>query len=486
MRLKTVTKTPQKTITPINAWAFSFACAIGWAAFIMPATVFLPRGGVRGSILAFVLGGAAMCVIALCYHYLGNLYPAQGGIYNLVKSSTNRSTAYVAAWAMGLAHMCCIPLNAKAMVMLLRVLLEEAFGLDFKVMFFHSDTLLLEAFLIVVELALFGFINVRGIRQTAKVQTVGAIILLGGIVIMLFAAAITSKKGFAGFTPIDPPNTSFFSSFLSIFLITPWAFVGFDSLSKVTQELNFPVKKIGAIMIVAVACGTFAYIANILITLLGMPEEYHTWTDYISSLKGLAGVDGFPVALAAKNTMGKVGTFVFFASCISATLTGLVGFFTSISRLVSQMAAGHVLPASLRKIDPKYGTPANAIWLVVILALLISLLRDSFDFIEDVASVGTSFGFGIVAYSTMKNARIRKEKKYFWIGLTGVVLCVFFLLFMFIRSNVLNNALSFKSYFLLMIWVLLGIANYSFFTRNREKSEIEINMSNIMNNSGKK
>ena len=155
----------RKKISPLNAWAFSFACAIGWAAFIMPATTFLPTGGVRGSILAFLVGGAAMIVIALCYHYLGNLYPTQGGIYNLTKVSMNRSVAYIAAWGMGLAHMCCIPLNAKAMAMLIRVALEEGFGLDFEVMFFGSDTLLLEAFLIVVGLILFGFINTRGIHR---------------------------------------------------------------------------------------------------------------------------------------------------------------------------------------------------------------------------------------------------------------------------------------------------------------------------------
>ena len=36
-------------LSPLNAWAFSFACMIGWAAFVMPATTFLPVGGVMGS-----------------------------------------------------------------------------------------------------------------------------------------------------------------------------------------------------------------------------------------------------------------------------------------------------------------------------------------------------------------------------------------------------------------------------------------------------
>ena len=195
------TNATRKRITPLNAWAFSFACAIGWAAFIMPATVFLPRGGIAGSILAFVLGGAAMCVVALCYHYLGNLFPAEGGIYNLIKVSMNRDIAYVAAWGMGLAHMCCIPLNAKAMAMLVRVFLEEVFGLDFEVLLFHSDTLLLEAILIVIGLILFGFINIRGIKQTARVQTIGALVLLGGIVVMLVATLLTTRNT-AAFTPV--------------------------------------------------------------------------------------------------------------------------------------------------------------------------------------------------------------------------------------------------------------------------------------------
>ncbi len=415
-----------------------------------------------------------MCVIALCYHYLGNLYPEEGGIYQLVKSSMGRDVAFVAAWGMGLAHMCCIPLNAKAMAMLVRVLLEEIFGLDFEVLFFHSDTLLLEALLIVIGLVLFGLINIRGIKQTARLQTVGAIVLLSGIVIMLLASIFTTRKGFDAFTPAVPPESSPTISFMSIFLIIPWAFVGFDSLSKVTPELSFSVKKIGKIMIIAVACGTFAYIANILTTLFGMPEDFSSWTEYLDSLNGKAGIDAFPVAMAANHAMGRVGTFIFFASCISATLTGLVGFSTSISRLMCQMAEDNMLPSALGKIDEKRGTPVNAIWLVVILALLLSLLRNSFDFIEEVASVGTSLGFGLVAFSTMRSAKARGDKKYMWLGLAGTVLSLFFLAFMVIHVKGLNTAMSFKAYFILMIWIFFGIVNFTFFTRNRDKSEIDL------------
>ena len=107
------------------------------------------------------------------------------------------------------------------------------------------------------------------------------------------------------------------------------------------------------------------------------------------------------------------------------------------------------------------------------LALLLSLMRDSFDFIEEVASAGTSLGFGLVAWTTLRTARARKNRKYAAAGAVGTVLCLGFLGMMALRLPGFQNAMRFRSWFLLMIWVFLGIANYSYFTRNREKSEID-------------
>ena len=469
----------QKKISPVNAWAFSFACAIGWAAFIMPATTFLPKGGVLGSIVAFLLGGAAMCLIGMNYHYLGNIYSDRGGIYKLVKASTNRSAAFVAAWGMGLAHLCCIPLNAKAMAMLVRIFLEEVFRIDFEAILFHTDTLVVEALLIIVGLILFGMINVKGIKITAFAQTVGAFLLIGGIAIILVATAATAQNPQAAVTPLNPPNISFFHSFMSIFLITPWAFVGFESLSKISQELSFPVKKIGGIMAIAVACGVFAYVGNILITVLSVPQGFTSWVDYLESLRNLPGVSGYPVAIAAKNSMGSVGTVIFFISCISATLTGLVGFFASVSRLIRQMAEDQLLPASLGKIDERHGTPVRAIWTVVTIALLLSLLRDSFDFIEEVASVGTSVGFGICSFAALLEAIKSKKRAFIFSGAAGTLLSLFWLFFMFIHTNGIDAALSVKSLYLLLFWIFLGIADYSYYTRDKNKSEVDIDLDKL-------
>ena len=463
-----------KKLSSLSAWAFSFACAVGWAAFVMPATVFLPRGGILGSVLAFLLGTIAMGVIAMNYHFLGNTFSGQGGIYNLVLVSMNRTSAFIATWGLGLAYLCCICLNAKAMAMLCRSIIEETLTWDFNVYFLESDTLFIEAAIVLLSLIFFAVINIRGIKHTARVQTVGAIALLAGIVIMLFAALFTAKKPFHAFTPLLPPDTIPIQGFVSLSLMIPWAFVGFDSLSKVSDELDFPVKRLGRIMLIAVGCAGFAYIANIFTTLIGVPEEYASWPEYLASFSNAVGVKSYPIAVISKNAMGKMGTAVFFIATFSATLTGLLGFSTTLSHLVSRIAEYGLIAPSLSVRHPKLGTPSRAIWLVFFMALIMSLMRDSFDFIEEIASVGTSVGFLFCSLSALLCAVNKGQKKYIVTGAVGAVLSLLWIVFSFIPIKGFSVMLTAKAMFLLSVWVFLGIAVYSLNLRRRTQIDIDL------------
>ena len=101
----------------LEAWSFSFACAVGWGAFVMPGTFYLKNAGFWGSILAFIFGTAAIILIALNYHFVVNSHKGPGGIYRLVALSLSRGNGFAAGWAIGLAYLCCFALNARAMAM---------------------------------------------------------------------------------------------------------------------------------------------------------------------------------------------------------------------------------------------------------------------------------------------------------------------------------------------------------------------------------
>ena len=57
-------------LSPLSAWALSFGCAVGWGAFIMPGTTFLPSAGPLGTLIGLGVGAAIMFLVGRNYHYL--------------------------------------------------------------------------------------------------------------------------------------------------------------------------------------------------------------------------------------------------------------------------------------------------------------------------------------------------------------------------------------------------------------------------------
>ena len=65
-------------LSPLGAWALAFGCSVGWGAFVMPGTTFLPVAGPLGTVLGIAIGGLIMLVIGMNYHYLMNRDPDAG------------------------------------------------------------------------------------------------------------------------------------------------------------------------------------------------------------------------------------------------------------------------------------------------------------------------------------------------------------------------------------------------------------------------
>ena len=65
----------KKYLGIFGAWALSFGCSVGWGAFVVPGTTFLPVAGPVGTALGLGLGGAVMLILALNFHYLMNRHP---------------------------------------------------------------------------------------------------------------------------------------------------------------------------------------------------------------------------------------------------------------------------------------------------------------------------------------------------------------------------------------------------------------------------
>ncbi len=455
----------------LKAWSFSFACAVGWGAFVMPGTFYLKNAGFWGSILAFAFGTVAIILIALNYHFVGNSHKGPGGIYRLVALSLSHGNGFAAGWAIGLAYLCCFALNARALAMLLRTITEEAIHYQFRMYLIPNNVLLVDAILIVFFLCLFAHLNIRGMRRIAHVQLLGALLLIGGI-ILLSAAVILSGHDEVYFPSLAEEtaahNEGLFPMIMRAFVLVPWAYVGFDSVSKVHKEIIFPKKRMAGVMIFSVLCISCAYVLNIIMGVYGLPMGTAFWPEILERMSGLPGVQSYPVALAAQNAMGKLGIVLFYCTAISATVTGLVGFSVCTSRIVSQMAQAKVLPAVLGEIDPKYNTPRKGILIITVLAGGMILLLNSYAFIEDLASFSTAIGYGYISISAVRIAWKRKRKLYLISGIGGILICGFWILLMLIPFAGLQTSISRNGIACITLWCFLGIAAYSVFSRNPE------------------
>lgn len=84
----------KKYLSPLGVWALSFGCSVGWGAFVMPGTTFLPIAGPLGTALGITIGAIIMLVIGRCYYYLMNRYPDSGGTYTYTKKYWDMITAF--------------------------------------------------------------------------------------------------------------------------------------------------------------------------------------------------------------------------------------------------------------------------------------------------------------------------------------------------------------------------------------------------------
>lgn len=69
-------------LSQIDVWAVALGCMVGWGAFVMPGTTFLPIAGPAGTVLALAICTALILVIGRNYAYLMARRPAKGGIYS--------------------------------------------------------------------------------------------------------------------------------------------------------------------------------------------------------------------------------------------------------------------------------------------------------------------------------------------------------------------------------------------------------------------
>jgi amino acid transporter len=230
---------------------------------------------------------------------------------------------------------------------------------------------------------------------SAWYHIVVVLFLIGALASVGFVQPVSFLKTFSSTDGFKPGY-----SFIVGLLLAQWTLTGYDASAHVTEETINPRKRApwGIIMAVVVSV-IFGFLMLSALTLS------------IGDLAKVQGYgDGALVPLLAERLGPKLGTVMVFLLAGAMWLCGLSAL-TSASRMVYAFARDGGLPLAKTwaKVDKKFKTPANAIWVLAAFALVLAFSVKLFSAILSVATIALYVSYGLPIAARLY-ARFKKHK----------------------------------------------------------------------------
>ena len=439
-------------LSPMAAWAFSIGTSVGWGSLVVTASTYLAQAGPLGSVLGLAVGALIMLVISRCYAYLMRCFPEAGGAYSFAREVFGYDQGFLTAWFLAMTYFAILWANATSLPLFSRIFLGGIFRFGKLYTIFGYDVFIGEALLSVAALLLVGWLCARFAHAMDKVMIGLACLFSAGIVICFIGAII----GRPVLKPSYVPDASALSQIVKIAVISPWAFIGFESISHATEEFDFDRGKIRRVLIISVVSTLLLYVFVTLLSVTAYPDRYDSWLAYIRDLDACEGLEALPAFYAASRYLGTAGVGLLMLSLLALVLTSLVGNITALSRLFWAMARDRLLPPRFSELNAS-GVPARAVYLTVGVSCLVPLVgRTAIGWIVDVTTIGATLIYGYVAASCSRYAREMEDRREMWFGRLGLGLMVLFGVYLLLPNIVGRGQLAKETYFLFIVWSVLG------------------------------
>ena len=440
-------------LSKIDVWSMAFGCMIGWGAFVMPGTTFLPIAGPLGTIIAMLVSTLIMLVIGYNFSFLMNRNPGAGGVYSYTKEAFGRDHAFLSSWFLCLSYLTIVFLNGTALFVVLRTIFGDAIHTGFHYTVSGNKIYLGEILFSVSALGGVGVLFITAKKILHKIHSFLSIIMFAGILtvaVICIPHAVSSRS----LNIIGLKDTNIAYGIYSIIFLAPWAFVGFDVISFDTFNFRFKVNKSKHIIISAIIAAGLAYTALAIVSISSVPDGYSDWTKYIADVGNLSNEKSVPTFYAAKAIMGTPGLILISITALAGVLTGIIGGYRATIRILSTMAEDKILSEVFSK---------NVYSTLFIMVFSISLAlfgRNTLSWFVDLSSFGAIVGFGYTSASAYKVAKDEKIKKVEVTGATGTIISIIFVIVQLIPRLTAMEAMGSEAFLLLSCWCLIGFVFY--------------------------
>ena len=451
----------QPYLSPLAVWALSVGSAIGWGSLVVTSQNYLSQAGPLGSILGLLIGFFMMLMVANHYHFLANRYPGTGGLYNYVKNIFGYDRAFLAAWFMFLTYIAIFWANATSIPLFTRYFLHDVLRFGYLYSIFGYEVYLGEALVTIAVIGLVGLLCMNSKMATARSMELLSLVFTVGITVCFVGVMLGHRSTGMTMEPAFIPDKSAFSQVMRIAFISPWAFIGFESVSHSAAEYQFKHSNMFRVLVISLVVTTALYIFILLMSVSAYPEGCASWFDYIRRLDEFEGIAGLPAFYAANYYLGSAGVYILMASLLSLVLTSLIGMLRAISRLCYAVAQDGILPERFARLSEKQ-IPVNTILLILCVSLPAPFLgRTTIGWIVDTTTIGATILYGFASAAVFKASRQEGRGRDRLLGGICMVILAVFLVFLLFPSFFSDHTIETETYALMTAWSVIGLVYFN-------------------------
>lgn len=306
--------------------------------------------------ISFLLGAIVAAFAGLSYAELATLFPKAAAEYTFVKNAFKSNFfGFIIGWLTAITSII--------------VAATVALGFGGYLTQFVEVPITIGAIILIAILSIVNFI---GIKESAWANTIFAIVTAGGLALIIILGI--SAEPVEPVNYFDAPNgiTGIILAFVLIF----FAFIGFEDMANVAEEVRRPQKIIPkAIMLSVLITGIIYILVSLSVV------RILDWQELA--------VSSAPLADVAHKALGNNGSITLSLIALFATASTVLITLVAGARMLYGMARSNSLPKVLSKIHLKTRTP----WIAVIGIFVASV---GFTLIGDIIIVANITVFAIV------------------------------------------------------------------------------------------
>ncbi|HMV48078.1 MAG TPA: amino acid permease, partial [Blastocatellia bacterium] len=335
------------------AAAFVVTNMVGTGIFTVPAFVRTATGSGVATLGVWALGGLIALSGALCYAELATRMPDAGGEYQYLSHIYGKLWGFVSGWiSFFVGFSAAIAASALAAASYA----AQVFGWNAQAPLFGGTRITLGSVAAALLIAALAYFHSTGIRHSGGLQTTIAALVVGAIVLMVFAGFATGRGNWQGIAQKSPATGLWWVSLIQV----SFAYSGWNAASYLAGEVKDPRHTLPRALVGGTLIVTLIYLGLNVLFLYAIPAD--AWKADVAIGKQ-----------AAEILFGGAGA-TFVSVIITLTILGSVSAMTTAGpRVYYAMAGDGLAPAILRRLGRQSGAPTVSILAQSIVAVLLVL-----------------------------------------------------------------------------------------------------------------